>query len=179
MPSNSSHALKQRAGAQRNGSTLGRPKGSGLIYGPDVAEQVLKLISEGKTLHAVAALPGMPTVGLICSWSVGFSTPPISDFAERYAYARRSQCEVWACEVIEIADQSAGLDMAGVAAAQLRTRARQWVLSKLRPEVYGDRLQVSGNTGSGAVVNVYLPAKGAPGDGARVTIDGQAVDVEE
>jgi hypothetical protein len=101
------------------------------------------------------------------------------EFPEKYAYARRSKLEVFAEQVLQISDESQGLDMAGVAAAKLRTDSRKWILSKLRPELYGDRLQVSGNTGGNSVVNVYLPAKGAPGDGARVTIDGQAVDVAD
>jgi hypothetical protein len=102
------------------------------------------------------------------------------DFGERYAYARRSQCEVWASEIIKISDESPGLDMAGVAAAKLRTDNRKWILSKLHPEIYGDRLQVTGNGSAGAQINVYLPAKGAPADGTKVTtLEGQAVDVTE
>jgi hypothetical protein len=86
---------------------------------------------------------------------------------------------VFAEQVLQISDESQGLDMAGVAAAKLRTDSRKWILSKLRPELYGDRLQVTGTGGAGATVNVYLPAKGSAESGARVTIDGQAVDVSE
>jgi hypothetical protein len=101
---------------------------------------------------------------------------------EFYRYDRKKNGSgaffVYEPKQIEISDESPGMDMAGVAAAKLRTDNRKWILSKLHPEIYGDRLQISGNTGAGATVNVYLPAKGAPGDGARVTIDGQAVEVE-
>jgi hypothetical protein len=61
--------------------------------------------------------------------------------------------------------------MAGVSAIKLYTDNLKWLLSRRLPADFGDRLQVSGNTGGNSVVNVYLPAKGAPGDGARVTID--------
>ena len=92
------------------------------------------------------------------------------DFAERYAYARRAQCQVWADEIIDISDESPGLDMAGVAAAKLRTGNRKWILAKLHPELYGDRLQVTGNTGAGPVININLPSKGSAADGAKVTL---------
>ena len=79
-------------------------------------------------------------------------------------------------QVVVISDESQGLDMAGVAAAKLRTDARKWVLSKLRPEIYGDRLQVTGNTRAGATINIHLPSKGTD---PAVTIDGQTVDISD
>jgi hypothetical protein len=66
--------------------------------------------------------------------------------------------------------------MAGVQSHKLSVDSRKWLLSKLRPELYGEKLAISGN--SGATVNVYLPTKGSSGDGGRV-IDGQATVVEE
>jgi hypothetical protein len=72
-----------------------------------------------------------------------------------------------------------GMDMAGVSARKLYVDTVKWLLARRVPETFGDKLAISGNPGGNSVVNVYLPAKGAPGDGARVTIDGQAVDVEE
>ena len=64
-----------------------------------------------------------------------------------------------------------------------RTDNRKWLLARLHAEKYGDRLQASGNAGGGAVININLPTKGGgsaepAAGGARVTIEGHAVDVE-
>jgi hypothetical protein len=82
-------------------------------------------------------------------------------------------------KLVDDAASAEGLDMAGVSARKLYVDTVRWLLSKRVPETFGDKLAISGGAASGAVVNVYLPAKGAPGDGARVTIDGQAVEVAD
>ena len=69
-----------------------------------------------------------------------------------------------------------GLTWPALAAAKLRTDARKWVLSKLSPEIYGDRLQVTGNTRAGATIKIHLPSKGTD---PAVTIDGQTVDISD
>jgi len=73
-------------------------------------------------------------------------------FAAHYARARDIGLEVMAEETIEIADDS-GLDVVMtengprpdgevINRAKLRVDTRKWLLSKLAPKRYGDRLQV-------------------------------------
>ena len=64
-------------------------------------------------------------------------------------------------------------DMALLGSYKLRVDSRKWLLSKLRPELYGEKLAISGN--ANAVVNVYLPQKGSSGDGPL--LDGEAHEV--
>jgi hypothetical protein len=105
--------------------------------------------------------------------------PKVPNFADQYARASRIGWYARADAILDESRRAEGMDMAGVSAIKLYTDNLKWCLARMLPSDFGDRLQVSGNTGGGSVVNVYLPAKGAPGDGARVTIDGQAVEVEE
>jgi hypothetical protein len=103
----------------------------------------------------------------------------LPEFPDQYARAMRVGWESMAHSLLDSALEAHGLDMAGVSARKLYVDTVRWLLSKRVPETFGDKLAISGGAGGNSVVNVYLPAKGAPSDGARVTIEGQAVDVAE
>ena len=60
---------------------------------------------------------------------------------ERYARAKSAGLEVWADEINDIADEALP-DGASVAKARLQVDTRKWLLSKLVPKKYGDRLDV-------------------------------------
>jgi hypothetical protein len=84
----------------------------------------------------------------------------------------------WADQILMLSDEStcASGDMALLGSYKLCVDSRKCLLSKLRPELYGDKLAISGNANS--VINLYLPQKGSAGDGGRV-LEGQATVVEE
>jgi len=69
------------------------------------------------------------------------------EFARRYAHARRVQLAVWAEDIVEIADGEGD-----PARDRLRVDARKWVLSKLVPTVYGDRVTVQGDADAPIVI---------------------------
>ena len=69
-----------------------------------------------------------------------------SDFAAMYIKAREDQADALADEILDIADsvKDAGpTDSAKVNAARLRVDARKWVAAKLKPKVYGDRVEAA------------------------------------
>lgn len=71
--------------------------------------------------------------------------------AERYARARESLIEHIAAETIAIADEPAALlptgaiDSAAVQKQRLQIDTRKWLLSKLAPKKYGEKIEVSGD----------------------------------
>ncbi len=65
-------------------------------------------------------------------------------FVEQYARAREQQTETWANEINDIADAATPEDFQ---VAKLRVDTRKWLLSKLAPKKYGDRLDVTGAVG--------------------------------
>lgn len=71
--------------------------------------------------------------------------------AEEYARAREDLQEVIACEILEIADEevpktaSGATDNGAVNKQRLRVDTRKWVLSKLAPKKWGDRVQIAGD----------------------------------
>ena len=61
------------------------------------------------------------------------------EFCHKYEMARKVQRERWADEIIDIPDDSRG----NVQRARLRVDSRKWVLARLEPRKYGDKLDVA------------------------------------
>ena len=85
--------------------------------------------------------------------------PDVEGFAAQYARARVGLMDRWAEQVVEIPDESPPSEYNH---ARLRVDARKWLLSKLRPEQYGDHLQLAGPGGVPLDIRatVYLPDNG-------------------
>tara|TARA_R110000868_G_scaffold272134_1_gene531408 strand:- start:914 stop:1354 length:441 start_codon:yes stop_codon:yes gene_type:complete len=71
--------------------------------------------------------------------------------AENYARAREALIEKMANELLEIADTPVGstdsgaTDSGAVQKQRLQVDTRKWLLSKLAPKKYGDKIEVSGD----------------------------------
>ena len=76
-------------------------------------------------------------------------------FAQQYAQARARGYQLLADEILEISDDSTGdvvetehgpsFDAERVARSRLRVDSRKWMLSKMLPKVYGDKLELGGS----------------------------------
>ncbi|MBX7259950.1 MAG: hypothetical protein K1Y02_26585 [Candidatus Hydrogenedentes bacterium] len=109
-------------------------------YAPDLATRILVRIERGDSLKQIEDTePGAPPRSTIMRWV----TEDVHGFAERYARARETALDVMAEDILIIADDhNLRFDPAQVQAAKLRVDTRKWLLSKLAPKKYGDRLQV-------------------------------------
>jgi hypothetical protein len=71
--------------------------------------------------------------------------------AESYAHAREDLIERIANEVLELSDQEVPLtgdgkkDWQAIQKHRLQVDSRKWILSKLAPKKYGEKLEVSGD----------------------------------
>jgi terminase small subunit-like protein len=117
-----------------------------LPYSPELADRVCELMIEGVSLRKICAMSGMPSRRSIFNWF-----KDNEEFRERYGIARLMQIEYWSHEIIEIADDSSGdyiitedgrhvVDHENINRARLRVDARKWLMSKLHPQRYGDRV---------------------------------------
>lgn len=144
---------------------LGRPS----IYTEELAHEIVnRLVGPPfRSLRSVCEDPDMPDVTTILRWAVEDDESKVwYGFSKHYARARRMQAHLWAEETIEIADnqskdwrvdQNGNLVVEGehVQRSRLRVDTRKWVLSKVLPKVYGEKVQVTGEGGEGPVqVNV-------------------------
>ena len=84
----------------------------------------------------------------VCRWVVKHE-----DFRQAYAVARAQRIEVWAEEIIEIADDATRdytIDKDGnrifnhesVHRARLRIEGRKWVMARLDPRLWGNRPEI-------------------------------------
>lgn len=60
-------------------------------------------------------------------------------FAEQYARARETQADALFNDILDIVDQAEDPQI-----ARLRMDARKWMAGKLRPKVYGDKVELGG-----------------------------------
>ena len=106
------------------------------LYTPALADAICKRISEGESLRAICRDHGMPSEGAVRGWA----REDRDGFGARYRLARELQLDHWADLIIDIADEG-DRDPRD---RQVRIEARKWVMSKLGPRRYGDRLLVAG-----------------------------------
>src|SRR5262249_10204087 len=104
-------------------------------YTREIAETICSRMSEGESLRAICRDPGIPSEGTVRGWAVR----DVDGFGERYRVARQFLLEYWSDEIVAIADDGE-LDPRD---RQIRTGVRQWLMSKLAPRRYGDKVQIA------------------------------------
>lgn len=118
-------------------------------YNLDVASTICERLSDGESLKAICSEEAMPAKATVFKW---LGVHP--EFVDMYTRAREEQAETLAAEIVSIADEADtvvkdlgdGLtavvfDSTAVARNRLRVDARKWVAAKLKPRVYGDKIQ--------------------------------------
>jgi len=103
---------------------------------------ILERIALGEPAGKICAEPGMPS-------NETFWAKLNSDdaYSKRYARAKTSAMELMADEIIKIADESTDCESnAGVSAAKLRVDTRRWIMAKLAPKRFGEKLEIDQTT---------------------------------
>jgi hypothetical protein len=111
-------------------------------FDAEYAAAICRQIAEGKTLTAICregqeADPTFPSRGLVVDWTLRYP-----EFAQEYNLARRKQLFAYVDEIIDIADNTPVIP-GRTHQQKLRIEARQWVLTKLNPEIFGDKLTIN------------------------------------
>lgn len=139
----------------------GRPSS----YTPEIADEICKRLSMGESLRAICRDEGMPNEATVRTWALDDK----EGFYTQYARARELQALHWAEEILEIADDGSNdtninpktgepmLDSEWMQRSRLRVDTRKWLLSKVLPKVYGDKIDVTSNgKGVGLAINIDL-----------------------
>jgi hypothetical protein len=101
-------------------------------YTRELADEICRRISEGESLRAICRDPGFPTEGSVRAWS----REDRDGFATRFRIARDLQLDCWSDLIVDLADRQ-DLDPRDRA---IRIDTRKWLMSKLAPKRYGERL---------------------------------------
>lgn len=122
-------------------------------YTPELAAEICRRMSEGESVNSICRDPTMPRKPLVYAW-----LREIPEFMNHYARALEARAEHWAEEIVDIADDSTNdfmerqlpngkkviaVDQENINRSRARIDARKWLLSKLMPKKYGDKLDVS------------------------------------
>jgi hypothetical protein len=130
------------------------PGGRPSDYSPELAETICNLLIEGNSLRAIEDMDGMPSKTAILRW---VSKHP--EFRDQYARALEARTDAHADEILAIADDGHndwmekhfGDDVKwvengeAIRRSQLRIDSRKWLMSKLAPKKYGDKLLHGGD----------------------------------
>lgn len=106
-------------------------------YTASIAAEICRRMSNGESLRAICRDADMPPEATVRQWA----RDDRDGFAPRYHEARAMLVERWADEIIEIADD----ETIEPNARRIRVDTRKWLMSKLAPQRYGDRLVHSGD----------------------------------
>lgn len=112
-----------------------------------IMADVCELLSEGKSLTATCKLVSDAKVQTVLDWVKNYP-----ELAGQYTHARETGYALLADEIVSISDESCVeakydgediklvLDSTAVARNRLRVDTRKWMLSKMLPKVYGDKV---------------------------------------
>lgn len=131
-------------------------------FSQEVFDRICERIADGESLRAICADDDMPSKANVFRWLAANK-----EAADQYARARDAQADAIFDEILDIADSAVndwmevhGQDDAGyrvngehIQRSKLRIDARKWMAGKLRPKVYGDKLEVSGPGDGGSHVH--------------------------
>jgi len=110
------------------------------LYTREIADEICRRIAEGESLRSICRDAGSPSEGTVRGWA----REDRDGFAAKYRIARELQLDYWADEIVDVADQG-DRDPRD---RQVRIDTRKWLMSKLGPRRYGDRLLVAGEAAS-------------------------------
>jgi hypothetical protein len=124
------------------------------VYTDEIADQICDGLANARSLRSICCDPEMPSQSTVFRW---LADDRFLGFRERYARAREAQADAIFDEMLDIADDGSNdwmerrrddgsveevLNHEHIQRSKLRIEARKWMAAKLRPKVYGDRLEV-------------------------------------
>lgn len=130
-------------------------------YSQELADAICELVASGNSIRTICSAENMPSKSSVFKWMIEHK-----EFADQYARAKDAQVDAMGEELLDISDDISG-DVSGelempnsvaVQRAKLRVDTRKWLMGKLRPKKYGDKVQHTGGDGEGPVQFVVTRA---------------------
>lgn len=127
-------------------------------YTKEKADKICAQLAEGISLRTVCKAKDMPSVQTIFNW-----LRTKEGFLEQYARAKEESADAMAEEILDISDDGVNdwmwiqygkdeengawkVNNEAVQRSKLRVDTRKWIMSKMKPKKYGDKLDItSGN----------------------------------
>jgi len=127
---------------------IGRPT----TYSQELATAICVELAMGKSMRTVCSIEGMPAISSVFKW-----LREHEEFSEQYARAKEEAVDAMIEDMIDIADDGTNDYMTITKGnntynvenrevtnrSRLRVDTRKWIVSKLKPKKYGDKLDVT------------------------------------
>jgi hypothetical protein len=130
-------------------SKVGRPP----IYTVELAEKICFELAQGKSLRTVCKMDGIPDGSTIFSW---FRLH--EEFSKQYARAKQEAADAMAEDILDISDDNSEdeetrinsktgekyqvVNQDNIQRARLRVDTRKWLMAKMKPKKYSERLEL-------------------------------------
>lgn len=130
-------------------------KGRPTDFSDELAASICFEIAEGRSLRSVCRDKGMPHMSTIFRW---LGEKDKATFKEQYARACEERTEAMAEDILDIADDGTNdyvtrstndgdeyqvVDKDNIQRSRLRVDTRKWLMSKMKPKKYGDKIDVT------------------------------------
>lgn len=113
---------------RKEGAKKGRPS----LYSEEMANKIANRLAEGKTLAEICRMNDTPALMTVLQWQ---REKP--DFHSLIARAREAQTETWADQILQEALKA---DDSTVKTAQLRINTMQWMMARMYPKKFSERV---------------------------------------
>ena len=130
--------------------TSKKPRKAPVRRKPEEKQALSKAILDGMALEGLSCFKACEAVGVPIGTFIGWTVEDAA-LAESYARARETLIERMAAETLAIADAPVGstehgtTDSGAVQKQRLQVDTRKWMLSKLAPKRYGDKVTLAGD----------------------------------
>lgn len=142
---------------------MANPVGRPSKYTKALSDRICSQLSEGISLRTVCLAEDMPSKQTVFSW-----LRTHKEFLDQYAHAKTASAEAMAEEILDIADDGTNDWMTRkfgkeeievpnnevLQRSKLRVDTRKWLMSKMQPKKYGDKLDMTTN-GKDIPVPIY------------------------
>lgn len=142
------------------------------MYSQEKADAICARLAQGESLNAICKDEDMPAESTVRAWALD----DVGGFSAKYARAREIGYEAHADRIIELADEcrlgvkrttkasgeTETVEGDMVERSRLQIDARKWMLAKMLPKRYGEKLDLnhSGGVRFERIETVVVDAKG-------------------
>ena len=121
-----------------------------------MADSICERVAKGESLRSICETEEMPDRSNVFRW-----LGSIPEFRDQYAHAKEESANAMAEEILEIADDGTndwmekissegeviGWQLNGehIQRSKLRVDTRKWLMAKLQPKKYGEKLELAGD----------------------------------
>lgn len=145
---NKSTTTKKGSGAGKSKVKMGRPSS----YTQDIADEICAGLAIGQSIRTVLIPDHLPSVATFFRW-----LRERDDLREQYTRAKQESADAMAEDILDIADDGTNdymtiekdgyerevLNHEALQRSRLRVDTRKFLMAKMKPKVYGDKLDVT------------------------------------